>query len=40
MGYGPRISFADGLKTTVAWYTANRDWWEAGASARSAGSTP
>jgi dTDP-glucose 4,6-dehydratase len=40
MGYGPRISFADGLKATVAWYTANRDWWEAGASARSAGITP
>src|SRR5487761_1199825 len=36
MGYAPRISFANGLKAAVAWYAANRDWWEAGVSARSA----
>jgi dTDP-glucose 4,6-dehydratase len=28
MGYAPRVGFADGLKATVAWYAANRRWWE------------
>jgi dTDP-glucose 4,6-dehydratase len=28
MGYAPRVDFADGLKATVAWYAANRVWWE------------
>jgi dTDP-glucose 4,6-dehydratase len=27
-GYAPRIPFADGLRSTVDWYTDNRDWWE------------
>ncbi|MBU7600838.1 dTDP-glucose 4,6-dehydratase [Streptomyces sp. P38-E01] len=28
LGYRPRVGFAEGLAETVAWYTANRDWWE------------
>ena len=28
MGYAPRVPFADGLKTTIEWYAANRGWWE------------
>jgi dTDP-glucose 4,6-dehydratase len=28
LGYGPRISFDDGLASTVDWYRANRSWWE------------
>ena len=28
MGYRPRVPFAEGLKATVEWYSANRDWWE------------
>ncbi|MFJ3233530.1 dTDP-glucose 4,6-dehydratase [Streptomyces sp. NPDC086787] len=28
LGYVPRVSFAEGLAATVAWYRANRDWWE------------
>jgi dTDP-glucose 4,6-dehydratase len=28
LGYRPRIDFAQGLADTVAWYAANRDWWE------------
>jgi dTDP-glucose 4,6-dehydratase len=27
MGYAPRIPFKDGLKDTVCWYQANRQWW-------------
>ncbi|MCK1798032.1 dTDP-glucose 4,6-dehydratase [Streptomyces sp. XM4193] len=28
LGYRPRVGFDEGLAETVAWYTANRDWWE------------
>jgi len=28
MGYAPLTPFSDGLKATVEWYAANRDWWE------------
>ncbi|WP_326560828.1 dTDP-glucose 4,6-dehydratase [Micromonospora sp. NBC_01796] len=28
LGYRPRIGFAEGLAETVAWYRANRAWWE------------
>jgi dTDP-glucose 4,6-dehydratase len=28
LGYRPRISFDDGLASTVDWYRANRSWWE------------
>ncbi|MFJ8004006.1 dTDP-glucose 4,6-dehydratase [Streptomyces fagopyri] len=28
LGYAPRRSFTDGLAETVAWYRANRSWWE------------
>lgn len=37
LGYAPRVSFDDGLAGTVAWYAANRSWWEplkAGVGAR------
>jgi dTDP-glucose 4,6-dehydratase len=28
LGWQPEISFEDGLRETVAWYAANRAWWE------------
>ncbi|NUW44913.1 dTDP-glucose 4,6-dehydratase [Nonomuraea rhodomycinica] len=28
LGYRPRVPFEQGLKETVEWYAANRDWWE------------
>jgi dTDP-glucose 4,6-dehydratase len=28
MGYVPRMPFSDGLKATVEWYAAHREWWE------------
>jgi dTDP-glucose 4,6-dehydratase len=28
LGWRPRISFEDGLDRTIAWYAANRAWWE------------
>jgi dTDP-glucose 4,6-dehydratase len=28
MGYAPAVPFAEGLKATIEWYAANRDWWE------------
>lgn len=28
LGWRPRHAFADGLRATVTWYLANRDWWE------------
>ncbi len=28
LGWTPRHSFAEGLKSTVAWYLENRSWWE------------
>jgi dTDP-glucose 4,6-dehydratase len=28
LGWGPTVSFKDGLKATVDWYRANRSWWE------------
>jgi dTDP-glucose 4,6-dehydratase len=28
LGYAPRISFSDGLESTVRWYEQNRGWWE------------
>jgi len=27
MGFAPRVPFADGLKSTIEWYAANRGWW-------------
>ena len=27
LGWEPAISFEDGLRATVEWYAANRDWW-------------
>lgn len=29
LGWRPEESFASGLRKTVQWYLANRDWWEA-----------
>jgi dTDP-glucose 4,6-dehydratase len=28
LGWEPRVSFADGLERTVAWYRDNAWWWE------------
>ena len=28
VGWHPAVSFEDGLDRTIAWYTANRPWWE------------
>ena len=28
LGWEPEIPFEDGLRATVEWYAANRDWWE------------
>jgi dTDP-glucose 4,6-dehydratase len=28
LGWAPRESFSSGLRKTVAWYLANRQWWE------------
>ena len=28
LGWAPEITFDDGIRETVAWYAANRDWWE------------
>src|SRR6476619_5163057 len=28
LGYAPRVPFAEGLATTVAWYRDHREWWE------------
>ena len=28
LGWLPRVEFDDGVRETVAWYTANRAWWE------------
>ncbi len=28
LGWEPATSFEEGLRRTVAWYLANRDWWE------------
>jgi len=28
LGWKPEIEFEDGMRTTVEWYGANRDWWE------------
>jgi dTDP-glucose 4,6-dehydratase len=27
LGWEPEVSFEDGLRATVEWYAANRDWW-------------
>jgi dTDP-glucose 4,6-dehydratase len=29
LGWEPRVSFGEGVAETVAWYAANRSWWEA-----------
>jgi len=28
LGWSPRVEFEDGVRETVAWYAANRPWWE------------
>jgi dTDP-glucose 4,6-dehydratase len=28
LGWSPAVSFTDGLAETVAWYAANREWWQ------------
>jgi dTDP-glucose 4,6-dehydratase len=28
LGWEPQIEFADGMRATVDWYVASRDWWE------------
>lgn len=28
LGWKPSVSFEQGIKQTVAWYLANRDWWQ------------
>jgi dTDP-glucose 4,6-dehydratase len=28
LGWAPAIEFEDGMRATVEWYGANRDWWE------------
>ncbi len=28
LGWEPQISFLDGLKSTIKWYTDNQDWWK------------
>lgn len=28
LGYGPSVDFAQGMRETVEWYVANRQWWE------------
>lgn len=28
LGWGPRETFESGLRKTVSWYLANKDWWE------------
>src|SRR3954449_6496071 len=28
LGWEPRVRFDEGLRETVAWYEANREWWE------------
>lgn len=27
LGWKPRISFEEGIKKTIAWYAANKEWW-------------
>lgn len=28
LGWGPKVSFRDGIEMTVDWYVKNREWWE------------
>jgi dTDP-glucose 4,6-dehydratase len=28
LGWAPRIGFAAGIAETIAWYEANREWWQ------------
>ncbi len=28
LGWRPEVSFEEGLERTIAWYIANRPWWE------------
>jgi dTDP-glucose 4,6-dehydratase len=28
LGWAPRVAFRDGLRSTVDWYLANREWWQ------------
>ncbi|MCC7168592.1 MAG: dTDP-glucose 4,6-dehydratase [Rhodospirillales bacterium] len=36
LGWRPALSFEEGLEKTVAWYLANRDWWQPLAEERAA----
>ena len=27
LGWKPKVSFAEGMRQTVAWYQANENWW-------------
>jgi dTDP-glucose 4,6-dehydratase len=27
-GWSPKISFEEGLRSTIKWYLENRNWWE------------
>ena len=37
LGWRPRETFESGLRTTVAWYLANEDWWRGVAASRYGG---
>jgi dTDP-glucose 4,6-dehydratase len=28
LGWRPQVAFEDGMRDTIRWYAANRDWWE------------
>ena len=29
LGYNPQVTFTEGIATTIGWYTANEQWWDA-----------
>ena len=28
LGWSPKVSFEEGIKTTVEWYLKNQEWWK------------